>query len=300
MKSKSEQTGWYPGKFLKERRASKAKADSKASSSFDGTSVRPVSEDGSESAHGATAMAVPRRRVYGPEKSVGQVTVKLLDMRFVSATKPVLEVTRTTLLCCELTYRQFSSIIFPNQVSFDNQCDIHSFLPDQYEPKEIIFPIGNVSADINIRLIEEYSVGGGPDIRGVVVLPLTRYFGATLPTPPKPEWLQFFPYNEVQAVSAEDSDSTSDIGRPATVTLRSGDASLPGSAMNKNKQSIGFVCVQVEVFLIEPAYKLYLKSCHPKAKWNSEHEVSLLSTHSEVPYLQIMYYLAYSIQVPSN
>lgn len=107
------------------------------------------------------------------------------------------------------------------------------------------------------------------------MLPLTRYIGVTAPVPPKVEWLQFFPFSEVVAMSREGTDAVeeSDANGPNAVTFYSGDANLPGSAMNKCKQSIGFLSVEVEVFLIEPAYKLYLKSSHPSSKWAPDQEV---------------------------
>jgi hypothetical protein len=140
-----------------------------------------------------------------------------------------------------------------------------------------VFPIGNISADVTIRLIEEYTVGNTHDVMGVVVLPITRYMGVMAPTPPKIEWLQFFPYREVLATSGHDADDQEEesTAGPTTITMRSGDAYLPGSAMNKCKQSLGFICVEIEVFLVEPAYKLYLKSYHPDSRWTHEHEVCM-------------------------
>ena len=85
------------------------------------------------------------------------------------------------------------------------------------------------------------------------------------------EWLQFFPFGEVLSVAGLD-DEAAELSTNA-ITLHSGDPSLPGSAMNKSRHSIGFVAVQVEVFLIEPAYKLYLKSFHPDSRWTLESEV---------------------------
>lgn len=95
MKSKTESgSGWYPGKFIKERRASKtAKAcgpESSVSNSSHGPSLGSISEG--DPSQGATAGRGPTRRGYGPERSVGQVSVKILETRFVTATKPVLEV----------------------------------------------------------------------------------------------------------------------------------------------------------------------------------------------------------------
>ena len=95
MKSKAESgSGWYPGKFIKERRASKAaKAGGPESSMPDsshGPSLGSIPEnslrEGSAGARGTS------RREYGPERSVGQVSVKILETRFIAATKPVLEV----------------------------------------------------------------------------------------------------------------------------------------------------------------------------------------------------------------
>lgn len=151
-----------------------------------------------------------------------------------------------------------------SQVSFDQQCQTYPIPSESTKAKEMVFPIGNVSADINILVKDEYTVGSSPDVLGVVVLPLSRYMGVTAPTVPKMEWFQFFPYAEVVALSGGTADNT----EQSSVILRSGDVTIPGSAMNKSKHSIGFVCVQVEVFLIEPAYKLYLKSFHPASRWN--------------------------------
>ena len=112
---------------------------------------------------------------------------------------------------------------------------------------------------------------------GVVVLPITRYMGVMAPTPPKIEWLKFFHYREVLATSGHDADDQEEEGTagPNTITMRPGAAYLPGAAMNKCKQSLRFICVEIEVFLVEPAYKLYLKSYHPDSRWTREHEVCM-------------------------
>ena len=182
-------------------------------------------------------------------------------------------------------------IIASTQVLFDNQSESFSFEPEQFQPKELVFSIGDITAgvypdanktspftattvticiniscvDIDIVLVEEYSVSLSRDAVGVVVLPLTRFLGTTQPALPKAEWFQFFPYREAVGMSEEDNEQGSDVRSP--VIFRSGDAAIPGSAMNKHKQSLGFICVQVEIFLIEPAFKLYLKSFHPFSQW---------------------------------
>lgn len=132
-------------------------------------------------------------------------------------------------------------------------------------------------------------MGGSRDIQGALVLPLTRYMGVTAPAPPKVEWFQFFSYAEVLSVAGDGGEGGAESHPgPAALTLRSGDAAFPGSAMNKRKQSVGFVCVQVEVFLSEPAYKLYLKSFHPDSAWAAEREVSSVIYDKTRPCLVIL------------
>jgi hypothetical protein len=82
--------------------------------------------------------------------------------------------------------------------------------------------------------------------------------GIKEPVPPKPEWLQLFPFSEV-ATSSE-ADATDSAASKDHITFKSGNKNIPGSAMMKPAQFIGFVCVQVEVYLSEPAWKLYVSS----------------------------------------
>ncbi len=127
-------------------------------------------------------------------------------------------------------------------------------------------------SDVDIFLLEEYSVVKSREVVGVVCLPLTRYMGVTQPTPPKVEWFQFIPYSEVVSDDAKETDSA---GLLPPVIFHSGDSHIPGSAMTKSKHALGFVCVQVELYVTEPAYKLFLKSKYPANILSRESEVCL-------------------------
>lgn len=87
---------WYPGKFIKEHRAT-VKADKAAAkiasggrstSNKQGDNQHPSSFDPSTGDGGSGST----RRGYGPDRSVGQVSVTVVDARYIAAAKPILEV----------------------------------------------------------------------------------------------------------------------------------------------------------------------------------------------------------------
>ena len=89
--SKAKEDKWYPGKLFKERRASRVAAKAAASGRGPAQTLGGVAEDVRESADRISSTE-NRRRGYGPEKSVGQVIVKIIDTRYAPVTKPSLEV----------------------------------------------------------------------------------------------------------------------------------------------------------------------------------------------------------------
>jgi hypothetical protein len=98
--------GWYPGKFIKERRASTKVAKSeKLQASVEGRNVSSYeSVDGSSqgSLHrlpsgdvtqgSSSPLASHGRKGKAVEKPVGQLSVKILDVKYPHVTKPALEV----------------------------------------------------------------------------------------------------------------------------------------------------------------------------------------------------------------
>eukprot|EP00602_Paraphysomonas_sp_CaronLab_P005616 CAMPEP_0185026130 /NCGR_PEP_ID=MMETSP1103-20130426/10040_1 /TAXON_ID=36769 /ORGANISM="Paraphysomonas bandaiensis, Strain Caron Lab Isolate" /LENGTH=576 /DNA_ID=CAMNT_0027559613 /DNA_START=91 /DNA_END=1821 /DNA_ORIENTATION=- len=168
-----------------------------------------------------------------PVKTVGSVVIKVSGAKYMSATRPSFEVWVGT---------QVETFQFLGLDAADGSSK---------EEFEGTFPVGDITSDAYILIKEEYSVQGGRDsFLGRVVIPLSSYVTPQGPRPPKTEWMMVHP--------VVDDKNPMDM-------YRSGLDVLPGSAMQKSKHSLGFLCVEVQLLLPPgPVYRLYLEGEPPK------------------------------------
>jgi len=170
-----------------------------------------------------------------PVKTVGNVIVKILGVKYMSATRPSFEVW----LGSQVEAFQFMGLE-------DDGSSTEEF--------EGFFSLGDLTSDIVVLIKEEYSVGGkskdGGNFVGRVVIPITSYLTLKGRSPPKKEWMAVYP-----------------IGNPKNPMeeFEGGLNELPASGLAKSKQSLGFLCVQIELLLPEgPVYRQYLEGEPPR------------------------------------
>lgn len=264
-----EKEGWYPGKYIKKRSVKEPSPSSSPSSPTKRKEEAPeelphkssISSDTSASSGGSNSKegwypgkmlgfkppkdanskrgALIRERfpIAGnpPVKSVGNVVVKILGVKYMSATRPSFEV---------WVGKQLETFQFLG-LEQDGSCN---------EEFEGYFALGDLTSDIFILVKEEYSVGGknrdGENFVGRVVIPVSSYLTMNGRLPPKKEWMAIYPLANPQNPMEE---------------YKEGLAALPGSAMPKSKHSLGFICVQIELLLPEgPVYYQYLEGEPPR------------------------------------
>lgn len=113
-----------------------------------------------------------------PVKTVGNVIVKILGVKYMSATRPSFEVW----LGSQVEAFQFMGLE-------DDGSSTEEF--------EGFFSLGDLTSDIVVLIKEEYSVGGkskdGGNFVGRVVIPITSYLTLKGRSPPKKEWMAVYP-----------------------------------------------------------------------------------------------------------
>lgn len=233
-----EKEGWYPGKFVGRRRSEAPKKDKveeshiKSDLSFSEADVKRSMSVSESSASRSSSMPIAGKP---PVKTVGNVIIKILGVKYMSATRPSFEVW----LGSQVETFQFMGLEGDGSST---------------EEFEGFFSLGDLTSDIVVLVKEEYSVGGkskeGGNFVGRVVIPISSYLTLKGRSAPKKEWMAVYP-----------------IGNPKNPMeeFEAGLNELPASGLAKSKQSLGFLCVQIELLLPEgPVYKQYLEGEPPR------------------------------------
>lgn len=181
-------TGWYPGKFIGKKKpdsAKKEKSEDKNSHFKTGPSFSEgdmsTSSPSSSTSSSSTSFTRNALPIAGkvPLKTVGSVIIKILGVKYMSATRPSFEVW----LGSQVETFQFLGLEGEGSSS---------------EEFEGFFSLGDLTSDVVILVKEEYSVGSGKakdeeNFVGRVVIPISSYLTLQGRMPPKKEWMAVYP-----------------------------------------------------------------------------------------------------------
>jgi hypothetical protein len=205
-------TGWYPGKYI----GRKLNNPSRNESSNQQSGSSPTS--GSSAKIQKSSSSLIRSKPI--KKSIGKISVESFGMKFLSSSRPTFQV--------KVENDLFSSSLATFAHTFN---------------------FSDISTEILITIIEEYSVTRSPEVVGQIVLPVHQYFSILKALSPKREWFMFLPvYKDWPA------------GRFRSSTE-------PGGGLNKMRQKIGFVelCITVELNSKLSVRSLYFRKPTPSA-----------------------------------
>lgn len=227
--------GWFPGKY-----ASKAiRRASATSSSHDAAAAVAATSAAQSSAQRPKSEGLRRRSVL--TTPVTPTSASGLEKMSVPTPRPTSHRAfgdaRTPIGNCHF---QIFGLKYPTptrpivRVELDGDIRNYEDLTEFFEEN---FTIYDVSSQVVITLIESYSVGG-PEVVGQIVLPLSAYLGMSKPLPAIREHRMFFPLRGER--------SWDQMG-----VFRGGFETLPGSAMTKPRQALGFIDMKMEISLVE-------------------------------------------------
>ena len=181
--------GWYPGKFINKRRterkerAEELSAKSETFSEADSTSSSELHSHTHSHTHSSSSSSSYLRSKLpiagkSPVKTVGNVIVKILGVKYMSATRPSFEVW----VGSQVESFQFLGLEGDGGSS---------------EEFEGFFSLGDLTSDVVVLVKEEYSVGNkskeDENFVGRVVIPLSSYLTLKGRLAPKKEWMAVYP-----------------------------------------------------------------------------------------------------------
>ena len=220
---KKDKEKWYPGKYLS--KANKRRSVEVArSNSEDATTDESIQRPGSaitkkDDINNIRMDDTPNSYIRSGMETIGSVKVHVVDIKYLRISSAKLSI--------QLDRVSSQYVVDNSNKSFERTFDIHE-----------------ISSDVRVIVVGKGD--GGELVCGVVVIPLPTLLNFVgKPINPKEHWRQFYPI------------SVNRISDGKSFKFSSGYVDLPGYALNRSKDPLGFVCIRVEVTLTGSLLQTY-------------------------------------------